>query len=208
MPKYKSVQVEVPEIGAIGLDQATTSQLDDFCRAYRLVQDTPIDFRGILPPPAAELFEKPETVDATKGKIKERLDQVIEPIADRLPERVLGKSWDLRKTKRETRKVNEDRLKFLLLQLGFVMEMECPPTVAQETVDLHPHTGAPPSGLVDLTAVDITPKMVTVICPHCNGTGRRRLTGLDAINHLIREVTDESVSVSWSVYKLKETEGG
>lgn len=194
MPKYKSVQVEVPEIGAIGLDHATTSQLDDFCRAYRLVQDTPIDFRGILPPSAAELFEKPETVEATKGKIKERLDQVIELIADRLPERVLGKTWDLRKTKRETRRVNEDRLKFLLLQLGFAMEVECPPTML---VDNQERT----TGMVSFAAPTV------IACPHCNGTGRRRLTGLDAINHLIREITDESVSVSWSVYKLKETEG-
>lgn len=191
MAKYRTVQVEVPEIGAIGLDQATTSQLDDFCRAYRLVQDTPIDFRGILPPSAAELFEKPETVDATKGRIKERLDQVIEPIADRLPERVLGKSWDLRKAERKTRKVNEDRLKFTLLQLGFAMEVECPPFVQ-----------------VDGAFVMQPGVLVDVPCPVCNGVGRRKLTGLDAINHLISQIVDESVSTSWSVYKLKETEGG
>lgn len=199
MAKYRTVQVEVPEIDAIGLDPATTSQLDDFCRAYRLVQDTPIDFRGILPPAAAELFEKPETVEATKGKIKDRLDQVIKPIADRLPERVLGKSWDLRKTERATRKVNEDRLKFLLLQLGFAMEVECPPWVAAEPQGL-----PAPIGLVVESGLPIQ----AVPCPYCNATGRRRLTGLDAINHLVAQVVDESVSVSWSVYKLKETEGG
>lgn len=196
MAKYKSVQVEVPEITSLGLDPSATAELDAYCHAYRLVQDTPIDFRGILPPAVAGLFnDKLLPPDKTKEKIKEELDKVIGRLPQ-LPERVLGSTWDLRRTDRATRKINEDRLKMTLLALpgGFAFDVDCPPSVIQEVVNLaHGNTG--PADLI------------AVVCPHCQGTSRRRLTGLEAVNALVAAVTDESTSSSWSVYKLAETKG-
>lgn len=195
MAKYKSVQVEVPEIQSLGLDPTDTTELDAYCQAYRLVQDTPIDYRGILPPTVAPLFaEKTLSAEKTKERIKEELDKVISRLPQ-LPGRVTGPTWDLRRTERATRKVNEDRLKMQLLSLGFEMDVDCPPSAIQEVVSLAHGNDGP----MDLIAV---------VCPHCKGTGRRHLTGLEAANALVASVVDESVSASWAVYKLAETKGG
>lgn len=188
MARYKNVKVVVPEVDSLGLDPGTVSELDAYCRAYRIIQDTPIDFRGVLPPAAAELFEEPATVKESQETIKRKLDSVIATVADQLPERLLGKSWDLRKVQRTTRKVNEDRLKMLLLQQGYQVVVDCP---VQQAADDPAKPG----------------NIIAIVCPYCHGTGRRLLTGLDAVNHLVREVVEESTSESWSVYKLAEPKG-
>lgn len=184
MARYKNVKVVVPEIDSLGLDPGTVSELDAYCRAYRIIQDTPVDFRGVLPPAAAELFEGPATVKDSQETIKRKLDSVIATVADQLPERLLGKSWDLRKVQRTIRKVNEDRLKMLLLQQGYQVVVDCPKWTL----------GTPEAG--------------SVPCPLCGGLGQRLLQGLDAVNHLVREVVEESTSESWSVYKLTEPKEG
>jgi hypothetical protein len=123
MTKYRTVIVEVPEMDQLPIDPAAREQLDVLCRAVRTIQ------------PQIKALEN------TKDTLMNDLKPLAESLG--LPERVLGREWDLRKTTRTTDKLNEDRLKVRLLELGM---------------------------------------------------------GLGAVNALVAECTDRTVSASWSVY--------
>lgn len=98
----KTVDVEIPELGDLPLDESTAQQLDALCLAVRSVQG---QIKG--------LEETKATVMGDLKPLAESLD---------LPERVLGAGWDLRRTVRVTEKLNLDRLKMTLLQSGWTLD--------------------------------------------------------------------------------------
>lgn len=168
MAKYKTVKVEIPELEQLPqLPVVARAMLDDLCIQYRNKQ-------AEIEPLAKEAKE-----------IKDKID----PLADELmglglPTRTLGESWDLRRTERQSEKINRDRLKSWLLKLGLKLTVPCPKTQTAE------------DGAIS-------------VCEFCEGTGTQVLEGLKAALWLLEEVTDRSESVSWSVYgrdKEKEKE--
>lgn len=168
MAKFTSAKEQVPEITELGIDPAHVAKLDALCTVYRQVQAQ-----------IAPLEEtKKAVMDDRKNEQGEVIDFGIKSMAKmlNLPKRSLGETWDLRATVRDTSKINEDRLKMRLLQLGIKVVVECPPTQLSE----------------DGKSV--------VACPRCGGVGKVVLESLDAVNRLVKEVTDSSQSVSWSVY--------
>lgn len=93
-----------------------------------------------------------------------------------LPERVLGTGWDLRQlAPRST--LNVAKLKMELMHQAIRIEAECPKVV----YGLH------------------GPQ----VCSVCQGTGKRVLEGLPAINYLF-EMCTEFGSASWAVYVRNE----
>lgn len=167
--KRRTVEVEIPEIQDLPIDDLTRGQIDMLCQVVR------------------ENSDKIKEADRVKSAAMDNLRPLVE--SQGLPERVLGSSWDLRKTKRVTSKVNEDKLKIALLGLGFRLDVECPKTQVAETAD---------------------GQMSVIVCPQCNGAGRVTLEEIPAVKALLAAVTDVSESVSWSVYARKqdEAEGG
>lgn len=165
MAKYKTVTVQVPEITQLPLDPAQVAQLDSLCSAYRTVQG------------------EVAALEKTKKAVAEELKPLAEGMG--LPERVLGETWDLRRTVRESSRVNEDRLRTWLLNLGISVKVECPKVVE----------------------VEVDGTVVLDLCPRCQGAGFITLTSIDAANHIVQDCTDTSSSTSWSVYgrdKAKE----
>lgn len=112
-----------------------------------------------------------------REKVKDEKMTALRPLAEslNLPERVLGSAWDLRRVVRASEKINGDRLKMHLLKLNIHFDVDCTKTV--------------------LTVIG-----TIEVCKNCNGTGRRYLDGLPAVNYLVDQCTDRSETVSWSVY--------
>ncbi len=98
----KTVEVEIPSIADLPIDDDSRTELDSLCAAYRSVQ--------------AQI--------APLEKTKKAVKKVLNPIAVslNLPVRVLGKGWDLRATKRTTTTINTDKLRMELLRIGWTSD--------------------------------------------------------------------------------------
>jgi hypothetical protein len=184
MRTTKTVEVDVPEITAIPADPAAIQQLDTLCQAARVIQ-------GQI-----------KSLETTKGKLMDDgKGGGIKPLATalNLPERVLGTGWDLRRVDRTTETLDVAKLRLELLRLNIRFEIICEcqqPKPAQESVDL--------MAALKASLAVAQPSAAEVACSLCQGTGRRTLEGLPAVNYLIAECTEIKQSTSWSVYARKE----
>ena len=111
----KSIDVEIPELGDLGLDPAITSELDRLCAEYRAL--------------GAQIKRledgDPEHGIVGKAEISKQLKAVVEGLD--IPERVLGEGWDLRRQVRVNEKIDPAKLKLVLLHAGFEMDLTgCP----------------------------------------------------------------------------------
>lgn len=160
---------DVVTLDDLPLDEDTRAQLDSLCTSYRQVH--------------TEMGKLENTKDAVM--------KVLKPLAESLslPRRVLGAKWDLRKTVRVTKKVNEDRLKMALLHAGFTLPQTCIRCEGHGVLATDP---------------------AVVVCPVCAGNKVVIVEGLPAVLALIEQVSDTSESVSWSVYgrEEKKAKGG
>jgi hypothetical protein len=189
MRTTKTVEVEVPELYTIQADAAAIEQLDTLCQAARVIQ-------GQI-----------KSLETTKGKLMDDgHGGGIKPLATalNLPERVLGTGWDLRRVDRTTETLDVAKLKLELLRLNIRFEIICEcqqPKPAQESVDL---MAALKASLAVAQPQSQATTTQPVACSLCQGTGRRTLEGLAAVNYLIAECTEIKQSTSWSVYARKE----
>ena len=101
--RSKTVEVEVPEVDQLPVEPNIRSQLDTICRAERTVA------------------EQIGQLQKTKDALRDEREPLIERIANLGVIRVLGPGWDLRKSTRKSSRLNEDRLKMRLLQIGWDM---------------------------------------------------------------------------------------
>lgn len=101
--KSKTVEVEVPEVDQLPVEPDLRARLDTICRAERAVA------------------EQIGQLQKTKDALRDEREPIVERIAGLGVERVLGHGWDLRKATRKSLRLNEDRLKMRLLQIGWDM---------------------------------------------------------------------------------------
>lgn len=179
MTRYRTVKVEVPEATSLNLAPPDLAELNSLALQYRDAQS------------------QISAGEKRKETVKVKMMPLIQRLA--LPDRVIGPpqydeegkpaaSWDLRKTTRENRKINDEHLRTALLHhvpQGFRFEVECPTTVMREV--------GPPDNR----------QFQIFVCPRCNGQGRVQLLGMEAIDALFEQITEVTVSESWSVYELK-----
>lgn len=185
MAKFKTVKVEIPEIKDLPIDPEMKVELDSMCSALRTIQDQ------VKPLEETKKAIADDTKDQQGNVVRIGLKTLASSLG--LPERVLGETWDLRRTVRESSRVNEDRLRNWLLNLGISVRIECPKMIV---------VGGDP---------EVPESVVLDLCPRCKGAGFVTLTSIDAANHIVQDCTDTTTSVSWSVYgrdKSNEKERG
>jgi hypothetical protein len=167
MKARKTVEVDIPELADLPLDGPTAALLDKLATEARTIT---LQIGNLER--AKKLVMDGDPEDDVPG-----LRQLAAAL--NLPDRVLGADWDLRRTTRVSERVNEARLKMLLMQAGLRLQVECPKTI-------------------------VTVVGTIEVCNVCKGTGVKVLDGMFAANHLLKQCADRTESTSISVYARKK----
>lgn len=163
--RTKTVEVEIPELTDIAASEDKLADLNTLCTSIRTEQD--------------HINEHTKNKEIYLNSLRNLADTIED-----MPNRVLGTGytgdnkpigWDLRRTDRTIKTLNQDRLKVRLLALN--IKIPCPPVVENDTGNL-------------------------VVCSRCRGNGV--LEGLNAVLALLEECSETKSYTGWSVYERKE----